>query len=119
MKLVYNRLFSFQDYYNFSQSLPSKQFYLPPLPSHLGNSFHLHGSPSSDRTPRDPKGEYKVPKTFTTRKGALLLFSEDLAQRNMEKAAAKRRAVSQAQTNNSLTPASSVDTVVIGSLFPL
>ncbi|XP_035824075.1 titin homolog [Aplysia californica] len=95
-----------EDYYNFSKN-PNK-FYLPPLSSNYP-SF-INASPTiSTRSPRESK-EFRVPKTFTTRKGALLLFSEDLAQRNMERAAAaRRRAASQAQTSHSLTPASSVD----------
>ena len=102
-----------QDYYNFSKT-PNK-FYLPPL-SHSTSypSFHIEPSPSGDREARDSK-EFKVPKTFTTRKGALLLFSEDLAQRNMEReaaAAAKKKASSQSQAL-SLTPASSVDAQVM------
>jgi len=96
-----------EDYHNFSKTSPER-LYLPPITSNY--TFHMDPSPTLSKSPRDSK-EFKVPKTFTTRKGALLLFSEDLAQRNMERAAAaaKKRAASQAQTNNSLTPASSLD----------
>ncbi|XP_069107555.1 uncharacterized protein [Argopecten irradians] len=65
-------LFEPQDYYNFRTFLPPIE---PPAPTYAYDS-----SPTFSR--RSHKPEIPIPKTFTTRKGALLLFSEDLAQKN-------------------------------------
>ena len=59
---VWTVIFWFQDYYNY---INSSRVYLPPLPTKYAFA----------ETPRD----LQLPKTFTTRKGALLLFSEDFA----------------------------------------
>ena len=73
---VYDRFsesyfYSLQDYFNFVGT--SSRLYLPPIPS----KYDFDGSSSTK------SGKFKItqdiPKTFTTRKGALLLFSEDLA----------------------------------------
>ena len=53
----------FQDYHN----ITPRRFYLPPL--------HQHAWPSTPAIPR----QVSTHKTFTTRKGALLLYAEDLA----------------------------------------
>ncbi|KAK3082961.1 hypothetical protein FSP39_010092 [Pinctada imbricata] len=70
-------VFEPQDYYNFVDS-PSR-VYLPPIqPSYTfeGPQFSTTSGHS-----KKPNHEAHIPKTFTTRKGALLLYSEDLAQR--------------------------------------
>ncbi|OWF42952.1 Afadin [Mizuhopecten yessoensis] len=65
-------LFEPQDYYNFRTYLPPIE---PPTPTYAYDS-----SPTFSR--RSHKPNIPIPKTFTTRKGALLLFSEDLAHKN-------------------------------------
>ncbi|XP_056011463.1 titin homolog isoform X29 [Ostrea edulis] len=69
-------VFEPQDYYNFVND--SRRIYLPPIqPSYAYDepSFSL------SRASKKSVQEISMPKTFTTRKGALLLFSEDMAQR--------------------------------------
>ncbi|XP_059152342.1 microtubule-associated protein futsch-like [Physella acuta] len=69
-----------EDYYNFTNH--PDRVYLPPIQTNYNDYFD--GSPSlSSRTPKEVQ-QFRVPKTFTTRKGALLLFSEDMAQRNSD-----------------------------------
>ncbi|KAH9498772.1 hypothetical protein Btru_005090 [Bulinus truncatus] len=70
-----------EDYYNFTTH--PERLYLPPLRTNFDHD--LDGSQYTTRSLKDSQA-YRVPKTFTTRKGALLLFSEDLAQRNTERA---------------------------------
>lgn len=65
--------FLFQDYFNFAGG--SRSLYLPPISTHYSFDGLKH-SP----VPRI-KSEVPIPKTFTTRKGALLLYSEDMAQK--------------------------------------
>ena len=62
-----------QDYFNFAADRP---YYLPPIQT--GYHFTESSPRISTRSARDGS-EIPLPKTFTTRKGALLLFSEDMA----------------------------------------
>ncbi|XP_076446001.1 uncharacterized protein LOC143283663 isoform X2 [Babylonia areolata] len=75
-----------EDYFNFAADRP---YYLPPIQP----SYHFaETSPrNSMRSARDG-AEIPLPKTFTTRKGALLLFSEDMALKTNEKEQLKKRA---------------------------
>ncbi|KAK6960788.1 plectin-like isoform X6 [Biomphalaria glabrata] len=74
-----------EDYYNFTTH--PDRVYLPPVQTHFDND--VDSGQYSTRSLKDLQS-YRVPKTFTTRKGALLLFSEDLAQRNMERASKRK-----------------------------
>lgn len=66
------------DYLNFGADRP---YYLPPLT----NTYHFpDGSPRLTARPAR-EAEIPLPKTFTTRKGALLLFSEDMALKTQER----------------------------------
>lgn len=67
-----------QDYFNFTSN--SDKVTLPPLdPGYSPITAHDQSHPTH-YTSHEVQ-QFKVPKTFSTRKGALLLFSEDLAQR--------------------------------------
>nr|XP_022320401.1 calponin homology domain-containing protein DDB_G0272472-like isoform X24 [Crassostrea virginica] len=69
-------VFEPQDYYNFVND--TSRIYLPPIqPSYT----YEEPTFSISRTSKKPVQEINMPKTFTTRKGALLLFSEDMAHR--------------------------------------
>ncbi|XP_067685707.1 uncharacterized protein KIAA2012-like [Haliotis asinina] len=69
-----------EDYYNF-RDVPQR-YYFPPIKHKY---TMLQDMPAlSSRESRDHQ-EIHLPKTFTTRKGALLLFSEDLALRDSER----------------------------------
>ncbi|XP_048237996.1 titin homolog isoform X3 [Haliotis rufescens] len=69
-----------EDYYNF-RDVPHR-YYFPPIKHKY---TMLQDMPDlSSRESRDHQ-EIHLPKTFTTRKGALLLFSEDLALRDSER----------------------------------
>ncbi len=63
-----------QDYFNLAGP-PSNKMYLPPLKPKIAFEDTPRSNPSTTRTEQ----EISLPKTFTTRKGALLLFSEDFA----------------------------------------
>uniref|UniRef100_A0A8W8LK15 Uncharacterized protein n=1 Tax=Magallana gigas TaxID=29159 RepID=A0A8W8LK15_MAGGI len=69
-------VFEPQDYYNFVTD--SRRIYLPPI-----QHSYTYDEPefSISRTSKKSVQEINMPKTFTTRKGALLLFSEDMAHR--------------------------------------
>lgn len=69
-------VFEPQDYYNFVND--SRRIYLPPI-----QHSYTYDEPefSISRTSKKSVQEINMPKTFTTRKGALLLFSEDMAHR--------------------------------------
>ena len=73
-------VFLFQDYFNYA--IDSKDLYFPPVPAKTAlppiSKSLPHGFPIA--TPRELH-EVNLPKTFTTRKGALLLFSEDFAMK--------------------------------------
>ncbi|GFR81668.1 reticulocyte-binding protein 2-like protein a [Elysia marginata] len=125
-----------QDYYNFSAN--PDRFYLPPIRTSYTGPHHQHnhssffdtaplsrGPPSHSFTTRGSRDtaaaaavaaqEFRVPKTFTTRKGALLLFSEDLAQRNTDREGSRpphHQKASGLSALNSITPASSLDSQV-------
>ncbi|KAL3855495.1 hypothetical protein ACJMK2_014703 [Sinanodonta woodiana] len=71
-------IFEPQDYFNF---VDSRRYYLPPIHSHV--TFNTNQDISARSSGR-PVKEIYLPKTFTTRKGALLLFSEDLAHRTRQ-----------------------------------
>ncbi|XP_041374686.1 uncharacterized protein KIAA2012 homolog [Gigantopelta aegis] len=73
-----------EDYYNF---VNSDRYYLPPIKTNF--SFTHGGTGLSSRGSRE-FNEIHLPKTFTTRKGALLLFSEDFALRDKEREAAQK-----------------------------
>ena len=60
----------------------SNRYYLPPIKSNF--TFTQGSSGLSTRGSRE-YNEILLPKTFTTRKGALLLFSEDFALRDKER----------------------------------
>ena len=71
--------FFFQDYFNYigdhvphPPDVPPSNMYLPPLQPKYAFM--------SGETPRGTH-EVILPKTYTTRKGALLLFSEDYANK--------------------------------------
>ncbi|XP_078324774.1 uncharacterized protein LOC111122773 isoform X7 [Crassostrea virginica] len=69
-------VFEPQDYYNFVND--TSRIYLPPIqPSYT----YEEPTFSISRTSKKSVQEINMPKTFTTRKGALLLFSEDMAHR--------------------------------------
>ncbi|XP_070186843.1 uncharacterized protein KIAA2012-like [Littorina saxatilis] len=65
------------DYYNFAADRP---YYLPPIQPGYLQFAETHIPRISTRSARDGS-EIALPKTFTTRKGALLLFSEDMANK--------------------------------------
>ncbi|XP_050419088.1 titin isoform X2 [Patella vulgata] len=67
-----------EDYFNFVKD--PKRIYLPPIQTRCP----FIPSPST-ASARESK-KIDLPKTFTTRRGALLLFSEDLALRNRDRA---------------------------------
>ncbi|XP_052234781.1 uncharacterized protein LOC127847142 isoform X2 [Dreissena polymorpha] len=73
-------IFEPQDYFNFVEQSHDRPFFLPPLQSRYGFS-HEPSQISSRYTSSSSKDAVHLPKTFTTRKGALLLFSEDMAHR--------------------------------------
>ncbi|CAL1539826.1 unnamed protein product [Lymnaea stagnalis] len=91
-----------EDYYNFTTH-PSRT-YLPPL------NTYIHDLDEGHFTSRSSRDAYRVPKTFTTRKGALLLFSEDLAQRNTERPA-KRLALASHHVSGSMDEQMDLKTV--------
>ena len=65
----------FQDYYNYADH-QQKVFHLPPLiPKY---NTYVDTARSNPPTNREMHEMY-LPKTFMTRKGAMLLFSEDYA----------------------------------------
>lgn len=68
-----------QDYHN----IQGRRFYLPPLQQ------HAWAKESKQVSPR----EVRVHKTYTTRKGALLLYAEDLALTSQEGADGKKRSM--------------------------
>ncbi|XP_046563520.1 titin homolog [Haliotis rubra] len=75
-----------EDYYNF-RDVPQR-YYFPPIKHKY---TMLQDMPElSSRESRDHQ-EIHLPKTFTTRKGALLLFSEDLALRDSEREQTERQ----------------------------
>lgn len=64
-----------QDYFNFVGN--SSRIYLPPIPK-----YDFDGLPSSTKSSHfKSQSSQEIPKTFTTRKGALLLYSEDQAHK--------------------------------------
>ena len=67
----------FQDYYNYSEQA-HKMFQLPPLQPKFNT--YIDSARSQASTNREAH-ELCLPKTFMTRKGAMLLFSEDMATR--------------------------------------
>lgn len=67
-----------QDYHN----IQGRRFYLPPLQQHAW-------AKEEKVSPR----EVRVHKTYTTRKGALLLYAEDLALTSQEGADGKKRSM--------------------------
>ncbi|XP_061188991.1 titin homolog isoform X2 [Saccostrea echinata] len=72
-------VFEPQDYYNFVND--SSRVYLPPIqPSYAYDEPTYSFSRASKKSVQ----EISMPKTFTTRKGALLLFSEDMAHRTRQ-----------------------------------
>ncbi|GFO32402.1 reticulocyte-binding protein 2-like protein a [Plakobranchus ocellatus] len=128
-----------EDYYNFSTN--PNRFFLPPIrSSYSGPHDHSHHHKHSffdtslvsrghhsqyfpSKTSRETNAaaaatavqEFRVPKTFTTRKGALLLFSEDLAQRNIGPEGSRHlhhQKNGGASGLSSITPASSMDSQV-------
>eukprot|EP00057_Strongylocentrotus_purpuratus_P021176 XP_011675650.1 PREDICTED: calponin homology domain-containing protein DDB_G0272472 isoform X6 [Strongylocentrotus purpuratus] len=68
-----------EDYHN----IQGRRFYLPPLQQ------HAWAKESKQVSPR----EVRVHKTYTTRKGALLLYAEDLALTSQEGADGKKRSM--------------------------
>ena len=79
-------IFDFQDYYNFVDQVNERPFFLPPIEPQYGYST---GSQLSSRY--GSKEKVYLPKTFTTRKGALLLFSEDMAHKTRQTEAKRHR----------------------------
>ncbi|VDI41387.1 Hypothetical predicted protein [Mytilus galloprovincialis] len=68
-------VFEPQDYFNFVGN--SSRIYLPPIPK-----YDFDGLPSSTKSNHfKSQSSQEIPKTFTTRKGALLLYSEDQAHK--------------------------------------
>ncbi|XP_071149791.1 calponin homology domain-containing protein DDB_G0272472-like isoform X23 [Mytilus edulis] len=68
-------VFEPQDYFNFVGN--SSRIYLPPIPK-----YDFDGLPSSTKSSHfKSQSSQEIPKTFTTRKGALLLYSEDQAHK--------------------------------------
>ncbi|CAC5381455.1 unnamed protein product [Mytilus coruscus] len=67
-------VFEPQDYFNFVGN--SSRIYLPPIPP----KYDFDGIPSTTKSSHF-KSSQEIPKTFTTRKGALLLYSEDQAHK--------------------------------------
>ncbi|XP_052813457.1 uncharacterized protein LOC128240716 isoform X10 [Mya arenaria] len=79
-------IFEPQDYFNFVEGSHERPFFLPPLQPRYGFTTHEPPQLSSRKddiryTQSYTKDAVHLPKTFTTRKGALLLFSEDMANR--------------------------------------
>lgn len=79
----------FQDYFNFAHN--PRNLYLPPLQPQFAYNTVPQFSKSQKIAPRSTtidilgkNAEIPIPKTFTTRKGALLLFSEDMAQKHKD-----------------------------------
>ncbi|XP_052080461.1 uncharacterized protein KIAA2012 homolog isoform X15 [Mytilus californianus] len=67
-------VFEPQDYFNFVGN--SSRIYLPPIPP----KYDFDGIPNTTKSSHF-KSSQEIPKTFTTRKGALLLYSEDQAHK--------------------------------------
>ncbi|XP_053386729.1 uncharacterized protein LOC123538660 isoform X25 [Mercenaria mercenaria] len=81
-------IFEPQDYFNFVEESHDRPFFLPPLqPRYHG----FTSEPSQLSSRYSSKDAVHLPKTFTTRKGALLLFSEDMAHRTKAVEAKKHR----------------------------
>ena len=76
----------FQDYFNFVDQVNERPFFLPPIQPKYGYS---DGSQLSSRY--SSKEKVYLPKTFTTRKGALLLFSEDMAHKTRQTEAKRHK----------------------------
>lgn len=77
--------FSFKDYFNWVEK-SQKVFQLSTFPndsksSSISHSIAISANTNNSSVPLTNK-EIILPKTFTTRKGALLLFSEVLANKN-------------------------------------
>ena len=76
-----------QDYFNFVDEVSERPFYLPPIQPKYGYS-----DLSQISSRYSSKEKVYLPKTFTTRKGALLLFSEDQAHKTRHNEPKRHRA---------------------------
>ncbi|XP_064598097.1 uncharacterized protein KIAA2012 homolog [Liolophura sinensis] len=80
-------VFEPEDYFNWANN-PERMLRLPAIPQQQRQAFSKTLEKHFDYAKAENLAYVHVPKTFTTRKGALLLFSEDLATkttpRNMQ-----------------------------------
>ena len=95
-------VFEPQDYFNFVGN--SSRIYLPPIPP----KFDFDGSPATTKSSKF-KLIHELPKTFSTRKGALLLFSEDQAHKSNEQHSFKKGHRRTQLTEDSLELSKSAD----------